>query len=100
MVSTSNIFFPEMGQSPRDKHAIIAQASYKGYEIMWPASRNESVKSALRKLRVRPSNVRKYETSYSGAPFPGDNVISAHVTYDAYHKISDAGLCATRCLLD
>jgi hypothetical protein len=98
--ATVTSYHPEMGESADPTALFHTQHNFRdSYSIQWLVSRDTEARAALKRLRIRPRNVRQENSATYSTPFDGD-IYAALITSQAEDKLADAGLRCLKMLLD
>ena len=103
----SHSFYPEMGEVRNPTKLLLGGYVYNCYSIRWAEADDETVRSLLKQLRIRPKAPGIEHTEYGdkdhywhNSPFGKSGFFKALVTMPAYGKLVDAGVVSTETLLD
>ena len=94
-------YYPELGEQPPERifHAEFNHGTT--YCLGWKVTDDEAARAHLRRLRIRPSEVKRYAPAdWLPARRLGVEVFGGLATSAALAKLTAAGLVALRLLLD
>lgn len=103
----SHSFYPEMGEVRNPIKPILGGYVYNCYSIRWAEADDQTVRSLLKQLRIRPKAPGVEHVEYGdknhywhNSPFGNSGFFKALVTMPAYSKLVDQGVVSTETLLD
>lgn len=94
-------YYPEMGESTPVRLFYAEHAYRSTYDLCWSHERDAEAREKLRILKIRPGSIRRREPGeWLPAARLGRDVFACQITSAAQRKLRDAGLLATRLMLD
>ena len=90
-------YFPELRDAPPVRLFGAESLTATCYCLCWRVEHDEAARTHLKRLRIRPSEVKRYAPE-DWLPARGLDfeVFGCHVTVRAHAKLEDAGTVATR----
>lgn len=94
-------YYPELGEDAPDR-LFHAEHNFRStYSLCWKAEHDAAARAKLRELNIRPGHISRREPGeWLQATRLGGDVFACLITSAAHKKLRDAGVMASRMLLD
>lgn len=94
-------YYPELGEDAPDRLFHAEHNFRSSYSLCWKAEHDAAARAKLRELNIRPGHISRREPGEClQATRLGGDVFACLITSAAHKKLRDAGVMASRQLLD